>query len=279
MAFVRGLMGPYMRPIPTGASAAMLFSLAVAFIVTPWAALPDLPQHATPHGGARREARAAVVDAPLPPGHGRARRERRRCAGPSSARWSCVLFAAVAAGRRRPRQGEDAAVRQQERVPGDGRPPRGHAARGDARDRAADERSTSRAVPEVADVQLYAGNAAPFNFNGLVRHYFLRRSPQCADLQVNLAPKGERDAQSHDIAKRVRPALVEIAKRRGRARARSSRSRPGRRSWTRWWPRSTARREAVRRDVAKQGARPLRDDRRASWTCTTRWRRSATGCS
>jgi multidrug efflux pump subunit AcrB len=70
-------------------------------------------------------------------------------------------------------------------------------------------------VPEVADVQLYAGNAAPFNFNGLVRHYFLRRMPQAADLQVNLAPKDERDAQSHDIAKRVRPALVEIAKRRG----------------------------------------------------------------
>jgi multidrug efflux pump subunit AcrB len=70
-------------------------------------------------------------------------------------------------------------------------------------------------VPEVKDLQLYAGNAAPFNFNGLVRHYFLRRSPQWADLQVNLSPKGERQAQSHDIAKRVRPALVEIAKKRG----------------------------------------------------------------
>jgi len=70
-------------------------------------------------------------------------------------------------------------------------------------------------VPEVKDVQLYAGNAAPFNFNGLVRHYFLRRMPHGADLQVNLSPKHDRDAQSHDIAKRVRPALVEIAKRRG----------------------------------------------------------------
>ena len=63
-------------------------------------------------------------------------------------------------------------------------------------------------VPEVRNVQLYAGNAAPFNFNGLVRHYFLRRSPHRADLQVNLSPKHDRDAQSHDIAKRVRPALV-----------------------------------------------------------------------
>ena len=70
-------------------------------------------------------------------------------------------------------------------------------------------------VPEVRDVQLYAGNAAPFNFNGLVRHYFLRRMPHAADLQVNLSPKHDRDAQSHDIAKRVRPALVEIATRRG----------------------------------------------------------------
>jgi multidrug efflux pump subunit AcrB len=73
----------------------------------------------------------------------------------------------------------------------------------------------AREVPEVKDVQLYAGTAAPFNFNGLVRHYFLRRMPHAADLQVNLAPKQEREAQSHEIAKRVRPALVEIASRRG----------------------------------------------------------------
>jgi multidrug efflux pump subunit AcrB len=70
-------------------------------------------------------------------------------------------------------------------------------------------------VPEVRNVQLYAGNAAPFNFNGLVRHYFLRRSPHLADLQVNLSPKHDRHAQSHDIAKRVRPPLVEIARRCG----------------------------------------------------------------
>jgi multidrug efflux pump subunit AcrB len=70
-------------------------------------------------------------------------------------------------------------------------------------------------VPEVKDVQIYAGTAAPFNFNGLVRHYFLRQSPHMADLQVNLSAKHDRDAQSHDIAKRVRPALVEIAEERG----------------------------------------------------------------
>jgi multidrug efflux pump subunit AcrB len=70
-------------------------------------------------------------------------------------------------------------------------------------------------LPEVRDVEIYAGTAAPFNFNGLVRHYFLRRAPSGADLQVNLAGKHEREEQSHPFAKRIRPALVEIAKRRG----------------------------------------------------------------
>jgi multidrug efflux pump subunit AcrB len=70
-------------------------------------------------------------------------------------------------------------------------------------------------VPEVADVEIYAGTAAPHNFNGLVRHYFLRRSPSGADLQVNLASRHDRDAQSHDLAKRIRPALQEIGTRRG----------------------------------------------------------------
>jgi multidrug efflux pump subunit AcrB len=70
-------------------------------------------------------------------------------------------------------------------------------------------------VKEVANVQIYAGAPAPFNFNGLVRHYFLRRSPTGADLQVNLAHKSKRDLQSHDLAKLVRPPLLEIAKRRG----------------------------------------------------------------
>ena len=68
-----------------------------------------------------------------------------------------------------------------------------------------------RVEPEVTDYQIYAGVAAPFNFNGLVRHYFMRRGANIADMQVNLVPKGERKAQSHDIAKRVRPRVAEIA--------------------------------------------------------------------
>ena len=67
-------------------------------------------------------------------------------------------------------------------------------------------------VPEVVDYQMYVGTASPFNFNGLVRHYYLRQGPNVADIQVNLLPKGERDAQSHEIAKRVRPMIQQIAK-------------------------------------------------------------------
>ncbi|MBN2430592.1 MAG: efflux RND transporter permease subunit, partial [Acidobacteria bacterium] len=70
-----------------------------------------------------------------------------------------------------------------------------------------------RTVSEVTDYQIYAGTAAPYNFNGLVRHYFLRRGTNVADLQVNLVHKGERSDQSHDIAKRVRPEIQRIAER------------------------------------------------------------------
>jgi multidrug efflux pump subunit AcrB len=71
--------------------------------------------------------------------------------------------------------------------------------------------SAVRSEPEVRDYQVYAGTASPFNFNGLVRHYFLRRGADLADLQVNLLPKHERSAQSHDIARRIRPRLAAIA--------------------------------------------------------------------
>jgi multidrug efflux pump subunit AcrB len=211
MAFVRGMMGPYMSPIPTGASAAMLFSLAVAFIVTPWAAVRIFRRHAeASHEGGpeglstrlyRRTMGALVSSAP--------------------ARWGffgfvLLLFAASAAL-------VGTGLVKVKMLPFDNKSefqvivdhPEGtplEVALETARQMSA---HLAREVPEVKDVQLYAGTAAPFNFNGLVRHYFLRRMPHAADLQVNLAPKQEREAQSHEIAKRVRPALVEIASRRG----------------------------------------------------------------
>jgi multidrug efflux pump subunit AcrB len=96
------------------------------------------------------------------------------------------------------------------------------------------------AEKEVRDMQVYAGASAPFNFNGLVRHYFLRSGPSVADLQVNLRPKGERKASSHAFALRVRPPLVEIAKRHG-VRVKVAEIPPGRQSSPRWWRRCTGR--------------------------------------
>jgi len=79
-------------------------------------------------------------------------------------------------------------------------------------------REMARAIrkePEVADYQIYAGVPAPYNFNGLVRHYFLRGGPSQADIQINLVPKHDRTSQSHDIARRVRPAVAAIAAKHG----------------------------------------------------------------
>jgi multidrug efflux pump subunit AcrB len=210
MAFVRGMMGPYMSPIPTGASAAMLFSLAVAFMVTPWAAARIFRHHVEkeedegPEGWSTRLYRrvmSALVRKP-------------------TARWGffalmllLLLASASLVG---------VGLVKVKMLPFDNKGefqvmvdhPEGTPL--EVTLETARQMSAYLAtVPEVKDVQLYAGTAAPFNFNGLVRHYFLRRMPHAADLQVNLSPKHERDAQSHDIAKRVRPFLVEIAKRRG----------------------------------------------------------------
>jgi len=210
MAFVRGMSGPYMSPIPIGASAAMLFSLAVAFIVTPWAAARVLRRHA--------------AAAPAEAGEGRStrfyRRVMRSLVTQASWRWA---FLALVLGLL---VGSIALVGVRlvkvKMLPFDNKSefqvmidhPEGtplEVTLETAR-RMKDYLST---VPEVRNVQLYAGTAAPYNFNGLVRHYFLRRSPHLADLQVNLSPKHDRDAQSHDIARRVRPALALIAQRRG----------------------------------------------------------------
>jgi multidrug efflux pump subunit AcrB len=211
MAFVRGMMGPYMSPIPTGASAAMLFSLAVAFMVTPWAAARIF---------SHRQAAQAHDEGPEGLSTRLYRRVMTSLVRRASARWAffafvVALFAASAAL-------VGVGLVKVKMLPFDNKSefqvmidhPEGtplEVTLQTAR-RMKDHLAT---VPEVKNVQLYAGNAAPFNFNGLVRHYFLRRAPHWADLQVNLSPKHDRDAQSHDIAKRVRPALVEIAKARG----------------------------------------------------------------
>jgi multidrug efflux pump subunit AcrB len=214
MAFVRGMMGPYMSPIPTGASAAMLFSLAVAFIVTPWAAYRIFSHDNAGDGHGASEGP-----------EGFSTRLYRRIMGAlvtrASARWG--FFAFVMALLLGSASLVGVGLVKVKMLPFDNKSefqvmidhPEGTPLEVTLETARQMKAYLATQVPEVKDVQLYAGNAAPFNFNGLVRHYFLRRMAHAADLQVNLSPKGERDAQSHDIAKRVRPALVEIAKRRG----------------------------------------------------------------
>ncbi len=210
MAFVRGLMGPYMRPIPTGASAAMLFSLAVAFIVSPWAAFRIFRHH---------DAGEATGGRP----EGLTTRLYRRAMGAlvqrAGVRWAffggvALIFAAALSlvwlGAVRVKMlpfdnksEMQVLVNHEEGTPLEM-----------TIETARQMNRYLATVPEVADVEIYAGAAAPFNFNGLVRHYFLRQEASGADLQVNLVGKRERRAQSHDIAKRLRPALEAIARRR-----------------------------------------------------------------
>ena len=206
MAFVGGLMGPYMRPIPIGSSAAMFFSLAIAFIVTPWAAIRLLRLgHAVKHLARREDFFTRIY---------------RRMMGPliaqSQARWIfftaiCGLLlcamALIAIGWVKVKM-----------LPFDNKSefqiilnmPEGSALERTAQ--AAHEIAAAvRGEPEVTNYEVYAGMAAPFNFNGLVRHYFMRRGANIADIQVNLVPKSERNAKSHEIAKRVRPRVAEVA--------------------------------------------------------------------
>ena len=230
MAFVSGLMGPYMRPIPIGSSAAMLFSLLVAFAVTPWAALKILRGHAS------RTAQAAVfVDSPLTEEEEAAeeatpdtwftrlyRRAMRPLLDHRAWRWGFLLVVAAATIGAMGLVGIGAV--KVKMLPFDNKSefqvilnmPEGSTLEQTARV-ARELAAAIRSEPEIRDYEVYAGTASPFNFNGLVRHYFLRRGPSVADLQVNLLPKDERRAQSHEIAKRVRPALAAIAAKYGAA--------------------------------------------------------------
>lgn len=211
MALVGGLMGPYMRPIPIGATAAMLFSLLVAFVVTPWAAVRVLGwKGGRSHLAGHSEAKEAWTT--------RAYRQLmgRLIHRPRTRQLFLVLITVALL----------AAMGlvgigwvQVKMLPFDNKNefqivinmPEGSSL--EQTSQAAGEIARAvRTEPEVTNYQIYTGTSAPFNFNGLVRHYFLRRGAHVADIQVNLLPKGDRSAQSHDIAKRVRPRIAEIAR-------------------------------------------------------------------
>ncbi|MES2467061.1 MAG: efflux RND transporter permease subunit [Verrucomicrobiota bacterium] len=225
MAFVGGLMGPYMRPIPIGASAAMFWSLLIAFIVTPWASIRILRwgkkysqlTEGTAQGDSHKHLASEHAEDFFTKLY-------RRMMGPlihhAGWRWIFLIGITVLL------LGSMATVGlgwvKVKMLPFDNKSefqvilnmPEGSSLEQTtavAREMAA----AIRTEPEVTDYQVYAGVASPYNFNGLVRHYFMRRGANVADIQVNLVGKHERKAQSHDIAKRIRPAVTAIADRYG----------------------------------------------------------------
>ncbi len=221
MAFVGGLMGPYMRPIPIGSSAAMIFSLIIAFTVTPWAATHILKKKCSP-------SECAVDD-----GHTEDHapddwftRLYHRIMDPllASASWRLLFFVVITCLLLATCSMFYFGMVKVKMLPFDNKSEFQvilNMAEGSTLEQ------TSRVALEMAEVikkdpavinyQVYAGTASPYNFNGLVRHYFMRSGPTVADIQVNLRPKHERDVQSHAIAVRVRPELAAIARKYGAA--------------------------------------------------------------
>jgi len=205
MAFVTGLMGPYMSPIPINASMGMLISLAIAFTVTPWLAR-RLLAHA-PH----RPERAAWTERFFPrllaPLVDSARRRRWLAAGVLAAIGASLGLAGVQLVILKMLPFDNKSEFQVVVDMPAGTPVEITAA-------VLHEMGAHLAsVPEVTDYQAYAGLSAPINFNGLVRQYYLRNASEMGDLQVNLLPKDRRERQSHEIAQSVRPALEQIAAR------------------------------------------------------------------
>ncbi len=208
MAFVSGLMGPYMRPIPVGASSAMVFSMLVAFVVTPWASLKLLKRNTKHEQGKEgfttrlyRKVMAGIIGKPL---------------------WRYAFLGGVVLLLLASISLVFLKFVKVKMLPFDNKSefqviidmPEGSP----LEQTAAVTRELANyvgTVPEVVNYQMYVGTASPYNFNGLVRHYFLRRGSNVADIQVNLLSKDERSAQSHDIAKRVRPFLKQIAQKYG----------------------------------------------------------------
>lgn len=224
MAFVGGLMGPYMRPIPVGASAAMFWSLLIAFIVTPWASIRILRWGKKYSQLTEGEPEAADAKPHLHSEHPEDAFTRlyRRIMQPllSHTGWRWAFLLGITALLLASMATVGIGWVKVKMLPFDNKSefqvilnmPEGSSLEKTAQ-AAKEMAETIKTEPEVTDYQIYAGVASPFNFNGLVRHYFMRRGANVADIQVNLLPKHERKSQSHDIAKRVRPAVAAIAAR------------------------------------------------------------------
>jgi multidrug efflux pump subunit AcrB len=210
MMFVSGLMGPYMSPIPANASMAMLFSFFVAVTVTPWLLLriagrrfQSTPAGAGAHGHDLGAMGRIYIRIATPLLKGRLRSKVFLIGVGAATLAVCALFVT-----------KDVVVKL---LPFDNKSEiqvlvdLPHGATLEDTDRvlmAAAERL--RDLPELTTIQAFSGTAAPFNFNGLVRHYYLRDEPQMGDLSVNLKPKGERARSSHAIALDIRTRLASL---------------------------------------------------------------------
>ena len=212
MLFVSGLMGPYMSPIPANASAAMIFSFFVAVIITPWlmvkiAGRADMAAHGHDdtyggHHGGWIERTYNRVARPL-------------LATKARSLGFLLVTAGLSFGSLVLLYTRDVTVKL---LPFDNKSelsvmidlPEGASVQ--ATDRVAqDVAQVVMGLPEVTSVQTHAGTAAPFNFNGLVRHYYLRQDPQLGEVAINLTPKGDRDRPSHTIALDIRAKLAALS--------------------------------------------------------------------
>ena len=221
MAFVSGLMGPYMAPIPINASMGMLISLFVAFVFTPWLFYRAFAKQAEQHSGDGHDGEQddalyrwlyARFDRHLRPflngREGRGRRLGMLAAvlalitlsmGLVVVQW--VVLKMLPFDNKSEFQ---VVVDMPEGTPVE------------RTQRVLDELGLALTdVPEVMNYQTYAGTSAPINFNGLVRQYYLRAEPHQGDIQVNLVDKSDRDRKSHEVAMSVRAPLQEIGERHG----------------------------------------------------------------
>lgn len=206
MLFVSGLMGPYMSPIPSNASAAMIFSFFAAVIITPWLMLKIAGKaplhHGEAAGGGRMGAFYRRVAAPVLRSRKSSKKFLTAVGIATLASLSMFYFKLVTV----------------KLLPFDNKPelaivadlPAGTSVEETNRI-LADAVQRLKDVPEIQSFETYAGTAAPFNFNGLVRHYYIRTLPQTGDVQINLSPKDKRKRPSHEIALEVREKLKGIA--------------------------------------------------------------------
>ncbi|WP_297834062.1 efflux RND transporter permease subunit [Thermomonas sp.] len=220
MAFVSGLMGPYMRPIPINASVGMLLSLGIALTVTPWLSLKLLARHGSAgegeHGHGAEEKQASRLHrlferlmTPFLAGKRAGRRRGLLFAGMAAL---VVLAASLAVFKLVVLKMLPLDNKSEVQVVVD--MPEGSTLE-QTNALLMELAAKVDTVPEVLDYQGYAGTAAPINFNGLVRQYFLRSGNNVGDLQVNLVDKHQRRRQSHEIALAMRPMLAQIGRKYG----------------------------------------------------------------